>query len=59
MVKTTKPGIPRVKAWTCEVDTRSEALLLEKKIKKRGIRRFLIDLGVDSSVIVEEVASRS
>jgi putative endonuclease len=40
----TKYGIPweLVKTFMCE--TRSEAILLEKKIKKRGAKRYLEDL---------------
>ena len=40
----TKYGIPweLVKTFMCE--TRSDAILLEKKIKKRGAKRYLEDL---------------
>jgi len=34
---------PWVILWTTELPTRSNAMILEKKIKKRGIRRFLYD----------------
>ncbi|KXK55593.1 MAG: excinuclease ABC subunit C [Chlorobi bacterium OLB5] len=30
--------------WTAELPDRKTALVLEKKIKKRGIRRFLVDI---------------
>jgi len=43
LVKTTKPGIPWMIVWTIMVSSRSEALRLEKKIKKRGISRFMDD----------------
>ena len=43
MVKTTKPGIPWIKVWTIPIDSRSEALKLERKIKSRGIKRYMID----------------
>jgi putative endonuclease len=39
--KFTKRGMPWEIKWTFESKTRSEALLLENKIKKRGIKRFL------------------
>ena len=40
----TKSGIPwqLITSFTC--NTRSEALLLEKKIKKRGAKRYLQDI---------------
>jgi len=34
---------PWVLVWTKECETRGEAMKLAKKIKKRGIRRFLDD----------------
>ncbi len=40
-VKSTKAGIPWVVVKTFEVNTRSEAVVLERKIKKRGAERFL------------------
>ncbi|HPO17510.1 MAG TPA: GIY-YIG nuclease family protein [Candidatus Hydrogenedentes bacterium] len=42
--KTTKrfPG-PWKLLWTQEHETRSEAMDLEKRIKKRGIARFLVE----------------
>jgi len=47
-VPSTKSGLPWVLITTIVVKNRSEALKLEKKIKKRGIKRFLNDnqLGV-------------
>ncbi|MBD3638019.1 MAG: GIY-YIG nuclease family protein [Crocinitomicaceae bacterium] len=44
--KYTKSGIPWKLVWSQECTDRSEAMKLEKKIKKRGAKRFLIDLGV-------------
>ena len=40
----TKKGIPWEVIHKIECDTRSEAVELEKKIKKRGIGRFLEDI---------------
>ena len=43
----TKIGVPWEPIWTFECKTRSEAMKLERKIKKRGAKRFLDDqLGV-------------
>ncbi len=42
-VKSTKYGLPWKLIKLIEVKTRSEALILEKKIKKRGAKRYLID----------------
>jgi putative endonuclease len=39
----TKSGIPWVLIHSIALETRLEAVRLEKKIKKRGIRRFLND----------------
>ena len=52
LVKATKPGIPCIKIWTVVVASRSEALMLERKIKKGGIKRYMIDLGFDFESIV-------
>ncbi len=41
IVRSTKTGIPWVLVLQMEVLTRSEAMLLERKIKKRGAKRFL------------------
>ena len=38
-----KNGIPWKLVWVMEVGSRSEAVLLESKIKKRGAKRFLSD----------------
>ncbi len=48
LVPSTKSGLPWNLIKTIDVINRSEALKLEKKIKKRGIKRFLKDnhLGV-------------
>ncbi|MEP2770543.1 MAG: GIY-YIG nuclease family protein [Fulvivirga sp.] len=43
MVKSTKFGVPWIIVWQLEVSSRSEAMILEKKIKKRGARRFVDD----------------
>ena len=43
LVKSTKYGLPWDLVLTKTVLSRSEALLLEKKIKKRGAKRFLED----------------
>jgi len=40
-----KNGIPWVIVWSKEVETRAEAMQLEKKIKSRGARRFIEDIG--------------
>jgi putative endonuclease len=36
-------------AWHCQVETRSEAMKMEKAIKRRGIGRFLNDARVAES----------
>jgi putative endonuclease len=41
--KSTKRGIPWHVVRTIDAETRSEAMLLEKKIKQRGIYRWLLD----------------
>ncbi len=43
LVKSTKSGAPWDLITTVEVADRSEALLLEKRIKKRGAKRFIED----------------
>ncbi|MCF6213727.1 MAG: GIY-YIG nuclease family protein [Flavobacteriaceae bacterium] len=43
IVSSTKNGFPWELIKTIEVESRSEAMKLEKKIKKRGIERFLKD----------------
>ncbi len=42
-VPSTKSGLPWDLVLTFKVENRSEAMKLEKKIKKRGITRFLDD----------------
>jgi putative endonuclease len=44
--KSIKPCIPWKLVWTKKVNTRSEAMALERKIKSRGAARFLTDLGI-------------
>jgi putative endonuclease len=41
----TKSGKPWNLIYTIEVSTRSEAMILEQKIKKRGAKRYLEDIG--------------
>lgn len=55
MVKSTKNGSPWIKIWTLNVATRTEALALESKIKKRGISRYLIDAGVEIKIEVQRI----
>jgi putative endonuclease len=46
-VKSTKFGIPWKIVLQQELPTRSEAMILEKQIKKRGAKRYIKDqLGV-------------
>ena len=40
----TKRGIPWKLVWCLQKNSRSEAIVLENKIKKRGAKRFLNDL---------------
>ena len=40
-VSSTKYGIPWIVVLLIEVSNRSEALVLEKKVKKRGAKRFI------------------
>ena len=40
-VKSTKYGVPWKLVHKIKVETRSEAVLLERKIKKRGAKRFI------------------
>ena len=39
--KYTKTGVPWELIWKKEVETRSEAMKVEKQIKKRGAKRYL------------------
>ncbi len=40
-VRSTKSGVPWRIVLQLETSTRSEAMILEKKIKKRGAKRFI------------------
>ncbi len=40
-----KKGMPWIIVWRKEVETRSEAMQIEKKIKSRGAKRFIEDAG--------------
>ena len=41
--KSIRMCIPWKLLWSKQVDSRAEAMMLEKKIKSRGARRFLAD----------------
>ena len=41
----TKHGVPLVMVYSTEFESRSEAVLLESRIKKRGAKRYLQDIG--------------
>jgi putative endonuclease len=43
----TKVGQPWVIVWQQEVASRSEAMRLEQKVKRRGAKRFLLDSNVE------------
>ena len=43
LVPSTKTGVPWNLVFTLKVENRSEALILEKKIKKRGAKRYIED----------------
>jgi len=43
LVNSTKIGTPWTVKATFQVPNKSEAVILEKKIKKRGAKRFLLD----------------
>jgi putative endonuclease len=47
--KSIKSCIPWSLVWKTELATRSEAMILEKKIKSRGAQRFLSDIGITVS----------
>ncbi len=53
MMKSTKHGVPWKLLVSLPCSTRSEAMQLEKKIKSRGIKRFLSD-----NNLIRDVASR-
>ncbi|MGE8343611.1 MAG: GIY-YIG nuclease family protein [Flavobacterium sp.] len=40
----TKNGVPWKIIYTIQLDSRSEAMILETKIKKRGAKRYLQDI---------------
>jgi putative endonuclease len=42
----TRFGVPWKLIWTKELDTRTEAMGLEKSVKARGIKRYLSDIGI-------------
>jgi putative endonuclease len=42
--KSVKNGIPWKLVWSKGMSTRGEAIMLETKIKKRGAKRFLVDM---------------
>ena len=44
--KSIRPCTPWKTVWAKVVETRSEAVVLEKKIKSRGAARFLYDLNI-------------
>ena len=44
--KSIKFCVPWRTVWTKNVETRSEGVALERKIKSRGASRFLSDLGI-------------
>lgn len=46
LVKSTKNGKPWVLVHSIVCGLRSEAMLLEKKIKKRGAKRYLNDINI-------------
>ena len=47
LVKSTKTGVPWEVIHTIPCDNRSESMILESKIKSRGISRYLIDNNID------------
>ncbi|RRO12124.1 GIY-YIG nuclease family protein [Flavobacteriaceae bacterium 14752] len=46
LVKSTKNGKPWVLVHFIVCDSRSEAMMLEKRIKKRGAKRYLKDINI-------------
>ena len=46
MVTSTKKTNDWKLIWKTEVNSRSEALILERKIKNKGARRFLTNIGM-------------
>jgi putative endonuclease len=47
--KSIQSCIPWSLVWKTELATRSEAMMLEKKIKSRSAQRFLSDIGITVS----------
>jgi len=45
--KSLRPCIPWQVIWKTQVETRTEAMNLERKIKSRGASRFLADIGIN------------
>jgi putative endonuclease len=50
LVKSTKSGLPWSIIHIMPCNNRSEAMILETKIKNRGISRFLVDNNIESSI---------
>ena len=44
--KSIRTCVPWRLVWSCQVGSRAEAMMLEKKIKSRGAARYLSDLGI-------------
>ena len=58
-VRSTKSGVPWNLVLQLSVEHRSEALILERKIKKRGAKRFIDDhLGVYHAIDVAGLARK-
>jgi putative endonuclease len=51
LVKSTKTGLPWVLVHNIPTSSRSEAIILETKIKNRGISRFLADNSIKFDII--------
>jgi putative endonuclease len=50
-MSSTKHGVPWRLIYSAAFETRSEAVLLELKIKKRGAKRYLEDNGISTSTL--------
>jgi putative endonuclease len=48
--KFTKRGAPWEKVWLKDVENRSSAVLLERKIKARGAKRYLADIDFEIKI---------
>ncbi len=46
LVSFTKRGVPWDRVWMKKVENRSEAVLFERRIKGRGAKRYLQDIGM-------------